>query len=69
MLKDIIIIDLQGKEIRAQASYVEAKTSNTIQSARAQSPKVEYILIKGEFIYPTLDLLFNSSDGNSYYIR
>ncbi|ENW92143.1 MULTISPECIES: hypothetical protein [Acinetobacter] len=69
MLKDITIIDFQGKERRAQASYTEVKTTNTIQSTRAQSPKVEYILIKGEIIYPTLNLVFNSSDGNSYYIE
>ncbi|CAM4141151.1 hypothetical protein F901_02907 [Acinetobacter dispersus] len=69
MLKDITIIDFQGKERRAQASYTEVKTTNTIQSTRVQSPKVEYILIKGEIIYPTLNLVFNSSDGNSYYIE
>ncbi|WP_336041048.1 hypothetical protein [Acinetobacter dispersus] len=69
MLKDITIIDFQGKERRAQASYTEVKITNTIQSTRAQSPKVEYILIKGEIIYPTLNLVFNSSDGNSYYIE
>ncbi|MCH7383189.1 hypothetical protein MMP66_04045 [Acinetobacter dispersus] len=69
MLKDITIIDFQGKERRAQASYTEVKTTNTLQSTRVQSPKVEYILIKGEIIYPTLNLVFNSSDGNSYYIE
>lgn len=69
MLRDITVIDFQGKERRAQARYTEVNTTRTIQSARVQSPKVEYILIKGEFIYPTLDLLFNSSDGNSYYIE
>ena len=69
MLKDITIIDIQGKERWAQASYTEVKTTNTIQSTRVQSPKVEYILIKGEIIYPTLNWVFNSSDGNSYYIE
>ncbi|MCH7293633.1 hypothetical protein MMP65_19585 [Acinetobacter sp. ANC 3926] len=69
MLKDITIIDFQGKERRAQASYIEVKTISMARSARVQSPKVEYILIKGEIIYPTLDWVFNSSDGNSYYIE
>ncbi|MFW1840991.1 hypothetical protein ACG9XS_20985 [Acinetobacter gyllenbergii] len=69
MLKDITIIDFQGKERKAQASYSELKTTNIIHSTRVQSPKVEYILIKGEIIYPTLDWVFNSSDGNSYYIE
>ena len=69
MLKDITIIDFQGKERRAQASYTDVKTTNTIQSTQVQSPKVEYILIKGEIIYPTLNSVFNSSDGNSYYIE
>ncbi|WP_436897727.1 hypothetical protein [Acinetobacter gyllenbergii] len=69
MLKDITIIDFQGKERKAQASYSEVMTTNDIQSTRAQGPKVEYILIKGEIIYPTLDWVFNSSDGNSYYIE
>ncbi|MCU4582887.1 hypothetical protein KTJ32_17975 [Acinetobacter gyllenbergii] len=69
MLKDITIIDFQGKERKAQASYSEVKSTNIIHSTRVQSPKVEYILIKGEIIYPTLDWVFNSSDGNSYYIE
>lgn len=69
MLKDITVIDFQGKERRAQARYTEVNPSRINQSARVQSPKVEYILVKGEFIYPTLDLVFNSSDGNSYYIE
>lgn len=68
MLKDITIIDFQGKERRAQASYTKINSSNNFQSKRVQNSLVEYILIKGEIIYPTLDLVFNSSDGNSYYI-
>jgi hypothetical protein len=61
MLKDITIIDFQG--------YTEVNANKINYSARVQKPNVEYILLKGEFIYPTLDLVFNSSDGNSYYIE
>ncbi|ENW05279.1 hypothetical protein [Acinetobacter beijerinckii] len=69
MLKDITIIDFQGKEKRAQANYTEVNANTINYSSRVQKPNVEYILLKGEFIYPTLDLVFNSSDGNSYYIE
>lgn len=69
MLKDITIIDFQGKEKRAQANYREVNTNKINHSSRVQRPKVEYILLKGECIYPTLNLVFNSSDGNSYYIE
>ncbi|MCH7395945.1 hypothetical protein MMP66_16965 [Acinetobacter dispersus] len=69
MLKDITIIDFQGKEKRAQASYTEVNTTKINHSASVRKANVEYILLKGEFIYPTLDLIFNSSDGNSYYIE
>ncbi|MDA3558568.1 MULTISPECIES: hypothetical protein [Acinetobacter] len=69
MLKDITIIDFQGKEKRAQANYIEVNTNKINHSSRVQRPKVEYILLKGECIYPTLNLVFNSSDGNSYYIE
>ncbi|NUF17301.1 hypothetical protein [Acinetobacter lactucae] len=69
MLKDITIIDYQGKEIRAQASYTEVNINEINYSSRVQRPKVEYILLKGEFIYPTSNLVFYSSDGNSYYIE
>lgn len=68
MLKDITIIDYQGKEIRAQANYTEVDTNRINHSSRFQRTKVEYILLKGELIYPTLNMVFNSSDGNSYYI-
>ncbi|ENU47571.1 hypothetical protein I6L25_06190 [Acinetobacter nosocomialis] len=68
MLKDITIIDYQGKEIRAQANYTEVNTNRINHSSRLQRAKVEYILLKGELIYPTLNMVFNSSDGNSYYI-
>ncbi|MCU4504625.1 hypothetical protein KTI78_15825 [Acinetobacter sp. WU_MDCI_Abxe161] len=69
MLKDITIIDFQGKEIRAQANYTEVKTNKINHSSKVQRATVEYILVKGEFIYPTLNMVFNSSDGNSYYIE
>jgi len=69
MLKDITIIDFQGKEKRAQANYTEVNTNKINHSSRVQSPKIEYILLKGEFIYPTSNLVFYSSDGNSYYIE
>ncbi|MCH7315563.1 hypothetical protein [Acinetobacter sp. ANC 3882] len=69
MLKDITIVDFHGKEKRAQAHYTEVNTNKINHSARVQKPNVEYILLKGEFIFPTLDLVFNSSDGNSYYIE
>ncbi|CAI3143398.1 MULTISPECIES: hypothetical protein [Acinetobacter] len=69
MLKDITIIDFQGKEKRAQANYTEVNTNKINHSSRVQRPKVEYILLKGEFIYPTSNLVFYSSDGNSYYIE
>ncbi|ENX13315.1 hypothetical protein F895_02619 [Acinetobacter sp. CIP 64.2] len=66
MLKDITVVDYQGSEKKAQANYSEAIL---LQSGKVKSPQVEYILIKGEIIYPTLDWIFNSSDGNSYYIQ
>ncbi|ENV03360.1 MULTISPECIES: hypothetical protein [Acinetobacter] len=69
MLKDITIIDFQGKEKRAQANYTEVNTNKIKHSSRVQRPKVEYILLKGEFIYPTSNSVFYSSDGNSYYIE
>lgn len=71
MLKDIIVVDYQGSERRAQASYldVEENTHTTLSRKKTQSSKIEYILIKGEIIYPTLDWVFNSSDGSSYYIK
>ncbi|KQE90107.1 hypothetical protein I6M64_16215 [Acinetobacter lactucae] len=69
MLKDITIIDYQGKELRAQASYKEVNTNKINYSSRVQRTTVEYILLKGEFIYPTSNMVFNSSDGNSYYIE
>jgi len=69
MLKDITIIDFQGKEKRAQANYTEVNTNKINHSSRVQRPKVEYILLKGEFIYPTSNLVFYSFDGNSYYIE
>ncbi|WP_457971026.1 hypothetical protein [Acinetobacter calcoaceticus] len=69
MLKDITVIDFQGKEKRAQANYTEVNTNKINHSSRVQRPKVEYILLKGECIYPTLNSVFNSSDGNSYYIE
>mgnify|MGYP006187535497 CR=1 FL=1 len=47
----------------------EVNTNKINHSSRVQRPKVEYILLKGECIYPTLNLVFNSSDGNSYYIE
>lgn len=69
MLKDITIVDYQGSERRAQASYLEENTEITLSRKRIQSAKIEYIMIKGEIIYPTLDWVFNSSDGSSYYIK
>ena len=69
MLKDITIIDYQGKETRAQANYTEVNTNRINHSSRFQRTKVEYILLRGEFIYPTLNMVFNSSDGHSYYIE
>ncbi|EKU39539.1 MULTISPECIES: hypothetical protein [Acinetobacter] len=69
MLKEITIIDFQGKEKKAQASYTEVNTNKINPSSRVQRPTVEYILVKGECIYPTLNLVFNSSDGSSYYIE
>lgn len=69
MLKDITIIDYQGKETRAQANYTEENTNRVNHSSRVQRAKVEYILLRGEFIYPTLNMVFNSSDSNSYYIE
>ena len=69
MLKDITIVDYQGSERRAQACYLEENTEITLSRKRIQSAKIEYILIKGEIIYPTLDWVFNSSDGSSYYIK
>ncbi|MFW1786682.1 hypothetical protein ACG9XL_20195, partial [Acinetobacter nosocomialis] len=68
MIKEITIIDYQGKEIRAQANYTDVNTNRINHSARLQRTKVEYILLKGELIYPTLNMVINSSDGNSYYI-
>lgn len=68
MLKDITVIDYQGSERSAQACYLEENTEVTLSRKRIQSAKIEYILIKGEIIYPTLDWVFNSSDGSSYYI-
>lgn len=58
MLKDITIIDFQGKEKRAQANYTEVNTNKIKHSSRVQRPKVEYILLKGEFIYPTSNSVF-----------
>jgi len=69
MLKDITVVDFQGNERKAQARYLEVKSSSTFQSPQIQSIRVEYILVKGEIIYPTLDWVFNSIDGNSYYIK
>lgn len=69
MLKDITIIDYQGKETRAQANYTEENTNRINNSSRIPRTKVEYILLRGEFIYPTLNMVFNSSDGKSYYIE
>ncbi|ENX37633.1 hypothetical protein [Acinetobacter courvalinii] len=69
MLKDITVVDYQGSERRAQACYLEENTEITLSRKRIQSEKIEYILIKGEIIYPTLDWVFNSSDGSSYYIK
>ncbi|RPE30835.1 hypothetical protein EC846_1536 [Acinetobacter sp. BIGb0102] len=69
MLKDITVVDYQGSERRAQACYLEENTEITLSRKRIPSAKIEYILIKGEIIYPTLDWVFNSSDGNSYYIK
>lgn len=69
MLKDITVVDYQGSERRAQACYLEENTEVTLSRKRIQSEKIEYILIKGEIIYPTLDWVFNSSDGSSYYIK
>lgn len=34
MLKDITIIDFQGKEIRAQANYTEVNTNKINHSSR-----------------------------------
>lgn len=65
MLKDIIVVDYQGSEKKAQANYSDENTAST----RVQNSKIEYILIKGEIIYPTLDWVFNSLDGSSYYIK
>lgn len=69
MLKDITVIDYHGSEKRAQASYLEKNIESTLSRSRLQSSRIEYILIKGEIIYPTLNWVFNSSDGNSYYIK
>ena len=69
MLKDITVVDYQGSERRAQACYREENTEITLSRKKVQSSKIEYILIKGEIIYPTLDWVFNSSDGSSYYIK
>lgn len=69
MLKDITVVDFQGNERKAQAKYLEVKSSSAFQSPQIQSIRVESILVKGEIIYPTLDWVFNSMDGNSYYIK
>ncbi|HBO71427.1 MAG TPA: hypothetical protein DD639_03535 [Acinetobacter sp.] len=69
MLKDITVVDFQGNERKAQARYLEVKSSSAFQSPQIQSIRVESILVKGEIIYPTLDWVFNSMDGNSYYIK
>ncbi|MBJ8482427.1 hypothetical protein [Acinetobacter vivianii] len=69
MLKDIIVVDYQGSERRAQANYSDINDGITLKKRINQSSKIEYILIKGEIIYPTLDWVFNSSDGSSYYIK
>lgn len=69
MLKDITVVDYQGSERRAQACYLEENTEIALSRKRVQGSKIEYILIKGEIIYPTLDWVFNSSDGSSYYIK
>lgn len=44
MLKEITIIDFQGKEKRAHADYTEVDTNKIGHSSRVQRPKVEYIL-------------------------
>lgn len=69
MLKDITVVDYQGREKRAQANCSNENTGIAFQKKRLHSLKIEYILIKGEIIYPTLDWVFNSSDGSSYYIK
>lgn len=69
MLKDITVVDFQGNERKAQARYLEVKSSSAFQSPQIQSIRVEYILVRDEIIYPTLDWVFNSMDGNSYYIK
>ncbi|MFG0589333.1 hypothetical protein ACF8D3_15035 [Acinetobacter sp. YQ_14] len=69
MLKDITVVDFQGNERKAHARYLEVKSSSAFQPTQIQSIRVEYILVKGEIIYPTLDWVFNSIDGNSYYIK
>ncbi|ENX04025.1 MULTISPECIES: hypothetical protein [Acinetobacter] len=69
MLKDITVVDYQGREKRAHANYSDENTESALQKKRVQSLKIEYILIKGEIIYPTLDWVFNSLDGSSYYIK
>lgn len=69
MLKDITVVDFQGNERKAQARYLEVKSSSAFQSPQVQSIRVEYISVKGEIIYPTLDWVFNSMDGNSYYMK
>ena len=48
MLKDITVVDYQGREKRAQANCSNENTGIAFQKKRLQSLKIEYILIKGK---------------------
>ncbi|WP_433847797.1 hypothetical protein [Acinetobacter proteolyticus] len=69
MLKEVIVVDYQGSEKLAQANYSDTITDSILHAKRNQSLNIEYILVKGEVIYPALDWVFNSKDGSSYYIK
>nr|WP_320159315.1 hypothetical protein [Acinetobacter vivianii] len=69
MLKEIIVIDYQGNESKAQAYFKLLDNSNQIRSKQVQESEVVCILIKGELIYPSKNWVFYSSAGNSYYIK
>lgn len=69
MLKEVTVVDYQGSEKLAQANYSDAIVDSAVGAKRNQSSNIEYILVKGEVIYPTLDWVFNSKDGSSYYIK
>ncbi|MBF7691435.1 hypothetical protein [Acinetobacter pollinis] len=68
-MKKIVVIDSKGNELQALASINSIDTTSLDDDERSTLEDIDFIIVNGEKIKPTLDGVLISENGTEYSLK